>query len=60
MVLVPNNPDGQEHVIYYTSKNLLDSKNHYSHVENLALAIVISIQRFHHYILLCTTTVLAD
>ena len=37
MVLVQENPNGQEHVIYYASKNLMDSKNHYSHVEKLAL-----------------------
>ena len=60
MVLVQENLHGQEHVIYYASKNLMDSKNHYSHVEKLALAMVIDVQKFCHYILLHTTTVLAD
>ena len=60
MVLVQENPDGQEHVIYYASKNLMDSETHYSRMEKLALAMVIAVQNFHHYILLRTTTVLAD
>ena len=60
MVLVPKNPDGQEHVIYYASKNLMDSKTHYSCVKKIALATVITVQKFRHYIFLRTTTVLAD
>ena len=60
MVLVQENPNSQEHVIYYANKNLMDSKTCYSHVEKLALATVISVQKFCHYILLRTTTVLAD
>ena len=60
MVLVQENPNSQEHVIYYASKNLMDSKTWYSHIEKLALATVIAVQKFHHYILLHTTTVLAD
>ena len=47
-------------MIYYASNNLMDFKTHYSHVENLALAMVITVQKFCHYILLCTTTVLAN
>ena len=60
MVLVQENPDDQEHVIYYDSKNLMDSETQYSCVEKLALAIVIVVQKFLHYILHYTTTVLAD
>ena len=60
MVLVQENLDGQEHVIYYASKNLMDSETQYSHVEKLALATIIAVQKFHHYILLRITTVLAD
>ena len=60
MVLVHGNIHSQEHVIYYTSKNLIDSKTHYSHVEKLALAMVIAVQKFRHYILLRTTTILVD
>ena len=58
MVLVKDNLHDQEHMIYYPSKNLMDSKTHYSHVEKLALATVIAIEKFRHYILLRTTTVL--
>ena len=60
MVLVQDNIHSQEHVIYYASKNLIDSETRYSHVEKLALAMVIAVQKFRHYILLRTTTVLAD
>ena len=60
MVLVQDNLHSQEHVIYYASKNLIDSKTYYSHVEKLALAMVIVVQKFHHYIMLRTTIVLAD
>ena len=60
MVLVQENPDSQEHVIYYASKNLMDFETWYSRMEKLALATVIAVQKFHHYILLRTTTVLED
>ena len=60
MVLVQDNPNGKEHVIYYMSKSLIDSETRYLCVENLALATVIAVQKFCHCILLRTTTVLAD
>ena len=60
IVLVKENLHGQEHVIYYDSKNLMDSETHYSRVEKLSLATVIVVQNFCHYILFHTTTVLAD
>ena len=59
MVLAQDNLHGQEHVIYYTSKNLMDSETRYSCVEKLALATVIDVHKFHYYILLRTTMVLA-
>ena len=49
-----------KNTIYYMSKSLTDSETHYSHVEKLALAIVIVVHKFCHYILLRTTTVLID
>ena len=60
MVLVQENPDGQEHMIYYASKNLMDSETRYSRVEKSALGTVIAVQKFRHYIFLLTTIVLAD
>ena len=60
MVLVQEDPHDEEHVIYYLSKSLSGPKIRYSHVEKLALAAVIVVQRFRHYILLRTTTVIAD
>ena len=60
MVLVQENPNGQDHVIYYASKNLMDSETQYSHVEKLALAMVIVVKKNCHYILLRTTTILAN
>ena len=46
MVLVQKDPNGQEHVIYYLSKSLIDSETRYSRVEKLALATVIAVQNF--------------
>ena len=43
MVLVQANLHGQEHVIYYASKNFIDSETRYSHVEKLALATVLDV-----------------
>jgi hypothetical protein len=59
-VLVQEDDDGTEHVIYYLSKSLSSLERRYSHVEKLDLEVVIAIQIFHHYILLHTTMVVAD
>ena len=40
MVLVQEDEELQEHVIYYLSRNLIDAEIYYSHVEKLALATV--------------------
>ena len=55
MVLVPEDEELQEHVIYYLSWNLIDATIRYSHVEKLALATVHAVQRLRHYILLHQT-----
>jgi hypothetical protein len=60
MVLVQDDDEGNEHVIYYLSRNLLDTETRYAHVEKLALAAVQVVQRFRHYILLRTTTVISE
>ena len=60
MVLVQDDDDGNEHVVYYLSCNLLYTETHYAHVEKLALAAVHVVQRFRHYILLRTVTVVSD
>ena len=60
MVLVQKDEHDQEHVIYYASKSLVDSETRYSYLEKLALATVIAVQKFHHYILLRTTTIYLD
>ena len=60
MVLVQTDDDDTEHVIYYLSRNLLDTETRYAYVEKLALVVVCAVQRFRHYILLRTTTVISD
>jgi hypothetical protein len=60
MVLVQEDSNGEEHVIYYLSKSLSGPELRYSRVEKLAMAAVIAVQRFRHYILLRTTTVIAN
>ena len=52
MVLVQEDEELQEHVIYYLSQNLIDAEIRYSHVEKLALATVHAVQCLRHYILL--------
>jgi hypothetical protein len=47
-------------VIYYLIKSLSSPELRYSHVEKLALAAVIVVQRFRHYILLRTTTIITN
>ena len=59
MVLVQEDEEVQEHVIYYLSQNLIDVEIHYSHVEKLALATVHAVPRLRHYILLGQTLVVA-
>ena len=39
MVLVQDDDEGHEHVIYYLSHNLLDTETRYAHVEKLALVV---------------------
>ena len=60
MVLVKTDDAHIKHVIYYLSKGLVGAGLCYSHVEKLALAAAFDIQRFRHYILLCTTTIISD
>ena len=48
MVLVQEAEELQEHVIYYLSRNLIDTEIHYSHVEKLSLATVHAIQWLRH------------
>jgi hypothetical protein len=59
-VLIQLEDDNCEHVIYYVSKNLLGPPLKYKHEEKLALAVVLAVQKLHHYILLRTTNVIAD
>eukprot|EP00253_Pinus_taeda_P011565 PITA_11565 len=60
MVLVQDDDDGTEHVIYYLSRNLFDTESRYAYVEKLALIVVCAIQRFRHYILLRTMILISD
>ena len=59
MVLVQEDEELQEHVIYYLSQNIVDAEIHYSNVEKLASATIHAVQRLRHYILLCQTLVAA-
>jgi hypothetical protein len=52
MVLVQEDDELHEHVIYYLSQNLVGPELKYSHVEKLALVVVHVVQQLHHYILL--------
>ena len=48
MVLVQEDEELHEHVIYYLSQNLIDVEIYYSHVEKLALVTIHVVQRLRH------------
>lgn len=60
MVLVQDDDEGAEHVIYYLSRNLLDTETRYAHVKKLALAVIQAFQHFQCYILLRMTTMISE
>jgi hypothetical protein len=60
MVLVQEDDELHEHVIYYLIQNLVGLEVNYSHVENLALTAIHTVQCLRHYIFLCKTTVVTD
>lgn len=60
MVLVHEDDNGEEHVIYYLSKSLASPEIRYSHMDKLAFAAVTKVQMFSHYILLHKTLIIAD
>ena len=59
MVLVQEDDELHEHIIYYLSRNLVSPELKYSDIEKLALATVHVVQRLWNYILLCKTIVVA-
>jgi len=59
MVLVREDDELQENVIYYLSHALMDLELRYSHVEKLVLENFHAVQWLRHYILLRKTTVIA-
>jgi hypothetical protein len=60
MVLVQEDDEIHEHVIYYFSQTLLGPELNYTHIEKLALVVVHAVQCLHHYLLLCKTIVVVD
>ena len=59
MVLVQEDEELHEHVIYYFNQNLIDAELRYSHVEKLALATIHVVQCLRHYIILRQTLVVS-
>lgn len=59
-VLVQYDDDRQEHIVYYISKQLSRPALKYSHAEKLALAVVHSVQKLHHCILLRKNIVVSN
>jgi hypothetical protein len=60
MVLVQEDDELHEHVIYYLSRNLVDPELNYSHVEKLALDAIHIVQCLRHYIFLYKTTMVTN
>jgi hypothetical protein len=59
-VVVQEDDDLHDHIVYYLSQNLVVLELKYSHIEKLPLFTVHAVQRLRHYILLCKTTILAN
>lgn len=57
-VLIQEDDDYDEHVIYYISKTLTRLTINFVHYEKLSLAVVLFIQWLHHCILLHKTKVI--
>ena len=53
MVLVEENDELHENIIYYPSWNLVDAEFCYTHVDKLALATLHAVQHLRNYSLLC-------
>ena len=51
MVLVQEDDELHENVIYYLSQNIINAELRYNHVEKLDLATIHATQRLRHYIL---------
>ena len=60
VVLAEEDDKLQEHVVYYLSHALAGPKIRYSHIKKLALATIYAYHRLHHYILLRTSTMVAN
>lgn len=60
MVLVQADTAHVENVIYYLSRGLDGADLWYPYVKKLALEAAFVVQRFHHYIILQTTTIISD
>jgi hypothetical protein len=51
-VLVQEDDELHEHIVYYLIQNLVGPVLKYSHVEKLALVTIHGVQRLRHYTLL--------
>jgi len=60
MVLVQEDDNDEEDVIYYLSKSLVGLEMCYSHVDRLSLTAIIVAQWFLHYILIPKTLIIVD
>jgi hypothetical protein len=60
IVLIQEDDELHEHVIYYLIQNLVGPELKYSYVEKIALAVIHAFQQLFHYILLCKTNLVSD
>ena len=60
MIIVQDDDDGDEHVIYYLSLNHFYVETQYAHVKKLASTTIHTVQLFWDYILLRKSTVISD
>jgi len=48
-VVLVKDHEGQQHLVYYASKSLLDAESKYSYIEKLILALIMASMKLIHY-----------
>ncbi|VVA31617.1 PREDICTED: Transposon, partial [Prunus dulcis] len=58
-LLVQDNKEGKEHVVYYLSRTLTEVERKYSAIERLCLALYFTAVKLRHYMLTFTIYIIA-
>lgn len=53
-LLTQHNDEGKEHALYYLIRTMVGAKLNYSSIEKICLALIFTIQKMCHYLLITT------